>query len=268
MSRLAPVQCVTWGHPVTTGYPSMDYFISSQWLETAQADAHYTEQLVRLANLGTHYYRPKLTASKPREAFGLDSERHLYVCCQTLFKMHPEFDAILADILRRDPRGDVVLIEGRRPVWTAQLKARFQRTMPDVAQRVRFLPPMPNADFLQLNALADVLLDTLHFGGGNTSYEGLAFGTPIVTLPSEFLRGRITHALYQKMQFTDCIVRSPEAYAELAVRLGTDRDFRRHISEQILARADVLYEDPAEVHELERFLAWAADGRSGPWTIG
>jgi len=34
MSRLAPVQCVTWGHPVTTGYPSMDYFISGQWLET------------------------------------------------------------------------------------------------------------------------------------------------------------------------------------------------------------------------------------------
>ena len=32
-ARLAPVQCVTWGHPVTTGVPNMDYFISSDLLE-------------------------------------------------------------------------------------------------------------------------------------------------------------------------------------------------------------------------------------------
>ena len=28
-ARLAPVQCVTWGHPVTTGIPTIDYFLSS-----------------------------------------------------------------------------------------------------------------------------------------------------------------------------------------------------------------------------------------------
>jgi len=37
--------------------------------------------------------------------------------------------------------------------------------------------------FLHLQALADVLLDTIHFGGGNTSLEAFAFGTPVVTLP-------------------------------------------------------------------------------------
>jgi predicted O-linked N-acetylglucosamine transferase (SPINDLY family) len=28
-ARLAPVQCVTWGHPDTTGVPNVDYFLSS-----------------------------------------------------------------------------------------------------------------------------------------------------------------------------------------------------------------------------------------------
>jgi predicted O-linked N-acetylglucosamine transferase (SPINDLY family) len=237
-------------------------------LETPESDAHYSERLIRLANLGTYYYRPRLGEQKPRAALGLDPDRHLYVCCQTLFKMHPDFDPILAEILRRDPLADIVLIEGRRPVWTKQLKARFQRAMPDVAGRVRFLQPLPNADFLQLNAQADVLLDTLHFGGGNTSYEGLALGTPIVTLPSEFLRGGLTRALYHKMQLPDCIVSSAEEYAKLAVQLGTDQEYRRHVSQRIQERAEVLYEDPAEVHELERFLAWAAEGGSGSWTIG
>src|SRR5207247_8154977 len=47
-SRLAPVQCVTWGHPVTTGIPTLDYFLSSELLEGEGAEQHYTENLVRL----------------------------------------------------------------------------------------------------------------------------------------------------------------------------------------------------------------------------
>jgi predicted O-linked N-acetylglucosamine transferase (SPINDLY family) len=59
-SRLAPVQCVTWGHPVTTGIPTIDYFLSSKDLEPADANDHYTEQLVLLDNLPAYYYRPDL----------------------------------------------------------------------------------------------------------------------------------------------------------------------------------------------------------------
>jgi predicted O-linked N-acetylglucosamine transferase (SPINDLY family) len=268
LSRMAPVQCVTWGHPVTTGNPSMDYFVSGVHLETAESDAHYTERLVRLANLGTYYYRPRLEGRRTRESFGLDAARHVYLCPQTLFKLHPEFDAVLAKILRRDPLGELVLIEGRRPDWTRLLRERFARSMPDVAARVRFLKPQPNADFLHLNAVADVLLDTLHFGGGNTSYEGLAVGTPIVTLPGPLMRGRITHALYRKLGVDDCIVDSPAAYVDLAVRLGTDAEYRRAVSHKIGQASDVLFEDPEEVRELGRFLAWAADGGQGAWPQG
>src|SRR5262249_58481114 len=41
-SRMAPVQCATWGHPVTTGSPMVDLFLSSELLEIAEADEHYT----------------------------------------------------------------------------------------------------------------------------------------------------------------------------------------------------------------------------------
>lgn len=57
-SRMAPVQCVTWGHPDTTGSPYIDYFLSSELLETPDADAHYTEKLVRLPLLATYFERP------------------------------------------------------------------------------------------------------------------------------------------------------------------------------------------------------------------
>jgi predicted O-linked N-acetylglucosamine transferase (SPINDLY family) len=79
-------------------------------------------------------------------------------------------------------------------------------------------------------------------------------GTPVVTLPSEFLRGRITAGLYQKMAFTDCIARSTEDYIALAVRLGTDRTFRKTMSQSITKKSSLLFEDLNEVRCLETTL--------------
>jgi predicted O-linked N-acetylglucosamine transferase (SPINDLY family) len=254
-SRMAPVQCVTWGHPDTTGSPTMDYFLSSELLETADADAHYTERLVRLPNLGTYYYRPKLAGpARSRKFFGLPDGRHIYLCPQTLFKFHPEFDGILRGILRSDPQGELVLLDGRVPNWTRRLRERFAGSLGNVADRVRFLPAQPHADFLQLLSLAEVVLDPIHFGGGNTSYEALALGVPIVTWPGAFLRGRITQALYRKMDLTECVVASAAEYTARAVAIGGDRDIRESVADRIQAANHLLFEDIAEVQALEHFL--------------
>jgi predicted O-linked N-acetylglucosamine transferase (SPINDLY family) len=132
-------------------------------------------------------------------------------------------------------------------------------------ERVRFLPRLTPEAFLSLNSLADVLLDPIHFGGGNTTYEGLSVGTPVVTLPSRFLRGRITYALYQQMGMLDCVVNSPDEYVQLALKLGTDADYRQAMREKILAANGALYENMAGVHQMEQFLqqAVARPGRQG-----
>lgn len=259
-SRMAPVQCVTWGHPDTTGSAAMDYFISSELLEIDAADEHYTEKLVRLRDLSVCYERPEL-GERPRDraSFGLDPARHLYICPQSLFKFHPEFDAVLAEILRRDPLGDLVLLEGKYTHWAQLLVQRFERSMSDVASRVRFLGRLKRVDFLALNAVADVSLDPLHFGGGNTTYEALALGTPVVTLPGDYLRSRISLALYKKMDFPDCVVQTPDQYVDLAVRLGTDAEFRRATSDGILGKADVLFDNRQAVRDLEEFFLAAVE---------
>jgi predicted O-linked N-acetylglucosamine transferase (SPINDLY family) len=259
-SRLAPVQCVTWGHPSTTGINTIDYFLSSELLESDQAEQHYTETLVRLKSLPIYYYRPALPSPvKDRAYFGLDTAAHVYACPQSLFKFHPDFDEILGSVLRADPLATIVLIHGRSRHWDELLVKRFSRTIPDVLERIRFLPPQPRDDFLSLNAVADVLLDPVHFGGGNTTYEGLALGIPIVTLPSPLLRGRITLALYKQMGMLDCVVTNAAEYIKLAVKLGTDPDYRAMIRSKILAANEVLYENPKGVRELEQFFQHAVD---------
>ncbi len=254
-SRLAPVQCVLWGHPVTTGIETMDYFLSSELLESAEAEQHYTETLVRLPTLPVYYYRPVLpNPLQGRSAFGLPEQGHLYGCPQSLFKLHPEFDPILREILQRDPQGWVVLLHGKHSSWAEKLRQRFAITLGEMAERILFLDRLAKPTFLNLNAVVDVLLDPIHFGGGNTSYEGLALGVPIVTLPSPFLRGRITLALYRQMQVLDCVVATPKEYIELAVRLGTEPDYRAHLRAKIQQANGVLYDNVAGVRALEEFL--------------
>jgi predicted O-linked N-acetylglucosamine transferase (SPINDLY family) len=251
-SRLAPVQCVTWGHPLTTGLPTMDYFISSQDLEVEGADAHYTEKLVRLSTLAVSYTRPRPPPARARAFFGLDEEAHLYGCPQSLFKLHPEFDAVFGAILRQDPRGQLVLLADCYPSRRAILQERFSETLADVRDCIRFVPRQNHTDYLALIAACDVLLDPIHFGGGNTTYEALALGVPVVTLPSQLLRGRISYALYRKIGVLDAVVHTIDEYIRLVVALGTDPDRRAALSRRILAASDMLFEDVAGVRQLEQ----------------
>jgi len=253
-ARLAPVQCVTWGHPVTTGIPTIDYYLSSVDLEPPGAEEQYSERLVRLRGLPTYYYAPAFfPPAKTRQHFGLAEDDHLYMCPQAPFKVHPDYDALLGEILRADPRGRVLFIRSQNPEWTPQLLARFRRTLPDTVERIQFLPHQGGQDYLHLLAVCDVLLDTTHFGGGNTTFKAFSVGAPIVTLPGEFARGRVTSACYRKMGVLDCIAADRQDYVKIALRLGTDPGWRQEVKSRIEAARGVLYEDAGLLRELEQF---------------
>ncbi|MCC6706007.1 MAG: tetratricopeptide repeat protein [Gammaproteobacteria bacterium] len=228
--RQAPVQCVTWGHPVTSGLASVDYFLSSQLLEPPNAQDHYREQLIQLPHWPVLYEEPALPRSlTTRRDFGFMAGENIYLCPQSLFKLHPDFDAYLAAILRRDPHGVVVLIDSRA-AWRARLEGRFACTAPDVAERIRFVPPVSSQDFGALLAAADVVLDTLHFSGGYTSFETIWAETPFVTERGAFMRGRVTAGLCDLLGLDEALAHGAEDYAARAVALanaGAVRDGMR-----------------------------------------
>ncbi|MBI3147854.1 MAG: tetratricopeptide repeat protein [Betaproteobacteria bacterium] len=255
-SRLAPVQCVSFGHPNTTGIPAMDYFVSSANFEPPGAAAHYSERLFELNGVGTlaYYYRPRLQApAKSRAELGLSQSRRIYLCPQSLFKFHPEIDGLLAAVLRQDPEGEIALVEGRVPHRVARLRERFECAFPDLAPRLRFLPGLNEADFLNLVAVSDVMLDTIHFNGMNTSLEAFAMGTPVVTWPRAFQRGRHTAGMYRRMGLEDCVAHDAGEFVAFALRLGLDRDFRATTRERILDRCALLFEEEQVVEEFARF---------------
>jgi len=259
-ARLAPVQCVSFGHPDTTGVATVDYFISNDLYELADARAHYSEQLFLLRGLGSlaYYYKPTPTQAKTRAAFGLAADRPLYLCPQNLFKVHPDMDDLIAAILRRDSKGVVALVEGRVRGWSSLLRARWRNTVADVQDRIVFVPRMHEDDYLSLIQAADVMLDTVHFNGMNTSLEAFAVGTPVVTLPAAFQRGRHTQAMYRRMGLGDLVAGDAQNYVDLAVKLANDAEYRQSVRARIHEASHVLFEDAQVVREFERFIEESA----------
>ena len=245
--RLAPRQCVAWGHPVTTGLPTLDAFFSPAAMEPDDAEAHYRERLVRLPGLGTRYALPACPADASREAFGLPDGVPLLLCPQSLFKIHPDNDALFARVLAIAPRAHLVLFEGRHPSLTATYLARLDRALAAVglsrAGRVHVLPQCAHDDYLRINAVCDAMLDTLRWSGGNTSLDALACGLPIVTLPGRFMRSRQSCAMLELLEVRDTIAADADDYQRIAVRLVRERAWRDDVAARITARRAALYDD-------------------------
>ncbi len=256
-SRLAPVQVTSWGHPDTTGVDTMDYFLSCDGMEGEGAEDHYSEKLVRLARLPCYYVPPAVPKGAPLcQRLGLADEATLYGCPQTLYKLHPDFDAVMETILAGDPSGVIVLIEGKHPGHEALLRKRWRGRAPALNGRALFLPRMGLGDYLALLEGLDVLLDPLHFGSGNSMYEAMLSGTPIVTWPGKFARGRIVSAAYRQMGIDDApIAGDPADYARLALRLGRDPALRQRLRGRLReAAARSLYCDERAAGEFEAFV--------------
>jgi hypothetical protein len=209
-----------------------------------QEDEVYSEQVVLLGGQGIWYRRPSLPSSwQPRSSFGLAERWTLYLCPQSVFKLHPRMDPVFKGVLERDPQvrcawmrhamactrerivgdrasgdqdggrvvmvvqGHLVLLEGRRPRWTAVLRERLEAAGVDMSRcvgmvasshaaqayismisvvrawrRVHFLPRVSaGEEYMQLLRTADVVLHPFPFGGSRTSAEGQSASRPFFT---------------------------------------------------------------------------------------
>lgn len=250
--RLAPVQCTAWGHPVTTGLPTIDYFLSSELMETKNAQEYYSEKLIRLPNIGVAYPKPYIPSiSKTRSDYQLPEDAVIYLCCQAPFKYLPQYDLIFPEIALQVPKAKFIFLRGE--LLRKRLKRAFDAVNLDYQDYCLFRTIPERFDYLMINLLSDVYLDTITWSGGNTSLEAIACNLPIVTCTGEFMRGRHSGSFLKMLGVTDTIAANEAEYIEIAVKLGTNPNLRNQISQRMSANHDKLYEDKACVIGLEEF---------------
>ncbi len=85
----------------------------------------------------------------------------VFVCPQSVFKMHPHFDEAVGSILHQVPTGHLLFTEGHNTNWTYIYRERLFESLyqqmeskedaENIIQRIHFTPRVPGSDaFLQL----------------------------------------------------------------------------------------------------------------------
>ena len=261
--RLAPVQCVLWGHPVSTGFEAIDWFLTADAMEREGGEADYGERVFRLPGLGCRFEAPAETPP-PRPA-GRPAAP-LFGMPQTVFKLTPANDDLLARVAAAIPDARFALVPGSSEAARGRLRARIESAFAAqgaaAAARLAIHPPLDRARWFELLGELDVNLDPVGWSGGVTSLEMFWFDIPTVTLPGRSMRSRHTHGMLRLLELDDRLVaRDLDDYVRIAVELGRSADLRAELRGLIAERKHRLYDDPRVSRALEGFLRDVAAGR-------
>ncbi|MGH8687902.1 MAG: tetratricopeptide repeat protein [Burkholderiales bacterium] len=258
--RLAPLQAASWGHPETTGLPTMDAYLSAEAMEPPGAQSHYSETLVALPRLGCSVPPEPETMTMPvrLDELGLDGTGPLLVCPGTPFKYAPEHDDVFPRIARELGECRFVFFEYPTRDLSERLRRRlgqaFERAGLAPERHLLMLPWLNRPAFLGLMGRADVFLDTIGFSGFNTALQAVQSGLPMVTVEGRFLRGRLASGILRRIGMDELVAGSDEDYVARVVRISRDARYRDALRARMAASRAALYDDRDAVRGLEGFL--------------
>jgi predicted O-linked N-acetylglucosamine transferase (SPINDLY family) len=260
--RLAPVQATSWGHPLTTGLPTLDLFLSSESMEPADGDSHYAETLVRLPGLGVHVEPlAPLSVAPDLAGLGLPADEPLLLCPGTPFKYTPVHDKTWAAIgagLQQRGAGRLVFFRSHRAGMNERLEKRlreaFSQAGVDFDRTVCLIPSLDRGRFFGLMQRATLMLDTLDFSGFNTALQAMECGLPVVAFEGRFLRGRLASGPLRMLGLDEAVATTPDAFVAAALRLVDDVAARQSLRERLVAGRGRLFRDLAPVRALEAVL--------------
>lgn len=255
--KLAPVQCATFGHPVTTGIGSIDYFLSADAAEPDNARQHYTEQLIRLPRFAVSYARPDVSGRRMSSRL-VKPPRPFLLCAQPLFKILPHFDRVVARIARELPGFRIAFFESLWPrvneAFVTRMCGALSEAGVDPLKTLEMLPIMPYEEYLGTLAAADLLLDTPGFSGGNSSFDAFAVGAPVIAWRGEMLRGRQTSAMLELAGLPEFASESADDYVHNAITLASNKGRQREARERISSGTSALFDDIGTIRALEDVL--------------
>lgn len=220
--RLAPIQVAAWGHPITTGLPSIDLYLSGELLEARGAEAHYREKLLRLPGTGvyTEWHDPI-----PQPWGGPDrvpgSVR--FALCQQPIKFDPADDRLLARIARATGPCELWLATPKNVPWAAarlkeRIGAAFRQEGLDPGAYLRTFEWLSGPGFADFLDSMDIYLDCPAFSGYTTAWQAIHRGLPVVTLAGPFLRQRLAAGLLAQAGVAEGVARSADEYVDTASR--------------------------------------------------
>lgn len=261
--RLAPIQVASWGHPETSGLPTIDFFLSGELFETDEATRHYCENLIRLPGIGTNCeFKTGAIVTPDFVGLGIENNSPILICAGSPSKYTPRNDYIFIEIAKNLKKCQFIFFNFEENL-TEILQMRLQQVFLDAGlnarEYIRFIPFLKQEEFYGLLHKADLYLDTIGFSGFNTAMQAITCNLPIVTLEGKFMRGRLASALIHRLGLHELVCESEEAYIKLATDLIQSPALLKSYKESISRAKVSLSEDLSPISALEQFLTQQAE---------
>ncbi|MCC6467387.1 MAG: hypothetical protein IT563_03615 [Alphaproteobacteria bacterium] len=245
--RVAPVQLALAAiQPSTTGFDSVDAFVSARSTEPDDAQDQYTERLALIdATFNVFSYANAGRAPAPggtRKAQGLPPRGTLFLGGASMPKLQPALTRTWMRILARIPDAVLALYPFNPNWWPSYPHyALRQRLAAEAAEagvdpaRVRLLASMSMGELIQLAGEADVFLDSFPYSGNASLMEPLAAGCPVVALEGASQRALQGASTLRAIGLDAFVASDIEQYVDLAARLAGNTALRKETSARIRA---------------------------------
>ena len=255
--RFAKTQIVSWGHPITTGSNSIDYFISSELMEIENSQKFYNEILVELSDIGVDL-DPKIFPVYNKLNNNLS--RNKIINLQSLFKILPEDYIIYFKIIKNIPNVKFYFVQDSSDYinkkFFLNLKKYFNNFFKFTIifeDYFYFVKRMKRKEFMKNIINYDLVLDTFGWSGGNTSIEAILSDLPVITLPSKEMRSRHTYAFLKHLDLDYLIANNEDDLLSKVKELITNDEIYWNLIEKIKKNKTKIFASNS-YHSFQKFI--------------
>jgi len=228
VGKLANVMVTSWLHPVTTGSPAVDYFLSGELMENIDAQNSYTEKLIQLPGIGLYIDSSDYISTSIEEIkIKKKSQKFRIGIIQTPFKIHPRMDHVLVEIAKKIPNAEFILIELTKELdikLVSRIQNSFKKSGIDY-RKIKLIKRMERNAYKKFLKDIDISIDSLGWSGGNTTLDAFGAAVPVLTMEGEQMRANHTAGMYKLLKLNNYISSSEEELIERARLLYEDKNY-------------------------------------------
>ena len=245
--RLAPVQVALAAiQPATSGYRSLDAFVTAASTEPPQVESQYSEP-VELIDATFNMFSYAGTNRAPatggsRKSLGLPPNATLFLGGASMPKLQPGLTRAWMRVLAETPDSVLALYPFNPNWWPSYPHHALRQRLSDEAKaagidpaRVRLLNALSMGELIQLAGEADVFLDRFPYSGNASLMEPLVAGCPIVSLQGNSQRALQGPSTLRAIGLDDLVAPDVDAYVALASALAQNSERRKELRARIRA---------------------------------
>lgn len=229
--RIAPIQIIGTGHPVSTWGADIDYFFSGIETEIPAGESNYSERLVLLPGMGAVHNRPLYQLRGVKKTV----PELIINCPASGQKTHASFLQTLRKAL--DGVNRPVRIRFF-PAGTSSQNAHipFDHDIRDtLGDRpiIQVVPATQYPDYMAILEEGDMMVDSFHFGGSNVVSDSLWLRKPTIVREGDKWYNRIGPAMLRRIGMDEFVCRTEEQQIAKIRELVEDDEKRASVAARL-----------------------------------